>query len=232
MDFNKWWLAIPVAIASIWGVSKAVSNKPSSPPTPIPPPAPNSKIPAAPTTATALTSYLPDVFFVALNDFAEYSQSHGAKIGGDDYLKIFLAESDCDSRIANSIGCAGLNQICNLKGVGFTGSVKEYISLPADQQLQFVKKYFDNVNRYPAMVDVGSLYLSNFSPAFLGKPDNFVMYRKGVDKAYDANRGVDTGGKGFIEVGDMAKFVNRSVAGRTAKFNELRGRLAAVRGTV
>jgi hypothetical protein len=179
-----------------------------------------------PMTATNLTSYLSDAFFRKVLEFAHYSQQKGAKVNGEDYLRIFMVESSCDPRIANSIGCAGLNQICNLKGVGFTGSRQEYTALPGEQQMEYVKRYFDNVNRYPAMVDVGSLYLANFSPAFLGKPQNFVMYRKDVDKAYAANAGVDSGKKGFIEVADMAKFVHRGDS--SPKLRELLGRMAAV----
>lgn len=177
---------------------------------------------------TSLTAYLSDTFFVALNDMVSRFREKGATVTGDDMLMMFLAESGCRADIANSIGCAGLNQICNLRGVGFTEGVQAYIALPADKQLVFVERYFNNVNRYPQMRDVGSLYLANFSPAFLGKPDDFIMYRKDVDKAYALNRGVDFGNKGFIEVADMPKFMRSSAVRNQSKFDELRGRLASV----
>jgi len=219
---KKWWPFIAVGGVGAYGVSRVM----------ITPPKPSAQ-PSSPTPPftgiTKLTAYLPAAFFTAVADLESYFQSRGAKITGDDLLMMFLAESDCNPGIANSIGCAGLNQICNLKAVGWTQGVQAYIALPGDQQLVFVKKYFDNVNRYPAMVDVGSLYLANFSPAFLGKPDNFVMYRDGVDKAYTANKGVDFGKKGFIEVADMAKFMRASAARQPAKFTELRARLGQAR---
>lgn len=218
---KKWGPYAAVAAAGAYGVSKIMSTPNASTiPAPVSPPF---------TGITKLTSYLHDAFFTAVASLESYFQSKGSKITGDDLLMMFLAESDCNPSIANSIGCAGLNQICNLRAVGWALGVQAYIKLPADEQLVYVKKYFDNVNRYPAMVDVGSLYLANFSPAFLGKPDNFVMYRDGVDKAYAANRGVDFGKKGFIEVADMAKFMRASAARQPAKFTELRARLGHAR---
>jgi len=223
IDFlKKWWPYLAVGGVGAYGASKIMTSpKPAAKPG-------NGPTPQF-TGVTKLTSYLQDAFFKALLDVEAHFQSKGAKVTGDDLLMMFLAESDCNPSIANSIGCAGLNQICNLKGVGFTQGVQAYIALPGDQQLVFVQRYFDNVNRYPAMVDVGSLYLANFSPAFLGRPDNFVMYREGVDKAYAANRGVDFGKKGFIEVADMAKFMRASAARQPAKFTELRARLGQAR---
>ncbi len=223
---NYWW-ALLLGGGGAYGVAKAV-KWPSIPPTPTP--VPPSTVPPVPFKGTtSLTSYLPDAFFTALAAFVARAQAKGAHVSGADMLMMFLAESECDSRIANSIGCAGLNQICNLPGVGFTQGVTAYVALPADQQLKYVERYFDNVNRYTAMRDVGSLYLTNFSPAFLGRPDNFVMYRKDVDKAYANNRGVDFGNKGYIEVADMAKFMNAAVAGRRKpKFDELKARYAAL----
>jgi hypothetical protein len=198
---------------------------------------------------TALTAYLSDVFFKEIDALALYAQSRGATVDGDDWMKVFLAESDCKAKVPNSIGCLGLNQICptkagdplsGLRAVGFQGSREEYLALPEEKQLVFVRKFYDNTNggkSYPLLRDVGSLYLCNFSPAFLGKPDNFVMYRDNGKKCgeagaspYACNAGVDTGRKGFIEVADMAKFVERSVAGRRAKFDEMRSRLAAAQG--
>lgn len=215
--FSKWWWAIAGGAVGTYAVGKAISG--GTPPAP-----PVNTV----TKATSLTSYLPDDFFTVLFDMVARFQAKGAHVSAHDMLVMFLAESDCDSRIANSIGCAGLNQICNLRGVGFTGGVAAYIALPPAEQLHYVERYFDNVNRYPMMRDVGSLYLTNFSPAFLGKPDNFIMYRAGIDKAYAANKGVDFGNKGYIEVADMAKFMNAAAKRKQAKLNELDARYIAL----
>lgn len=246
---RPWWHyaigAAGVGAAAI-GAKKVLlpaANSQLPPAPPVPPPAvPANTTPSVTpnSAATALTNYLSDAFFRGVLDLEQHFQSKGAKITGDDLLEIFIAESDCNPKAINKTSsCAGLNQICNLSAVGFTGAAQAYIALTGEQQLPFVQKYFDNTNRYPQILDVGSLYLTNFSPAFLGQPQNFVMYRKTDAKnpktglnTYDQNASVDTGGKGFIEVADMAKFVHRSSAGRAAKFAELKARLVAQRGNV
>jgi hypothetical protein len=182
---------------------------------------PSGPLPAG---TTGLTNYLSDAFFRAVEALAAHMRSRGATITGEDLLAIFLAESGVGPHVGNSIGCMGLNQICNLKSVGWTGTGAEYLSLPGEQQIAFVQRYFDNVNRYPAIRDFGSLYLANFNPGHMGKPDSFVLYRAG-DSAYADNRGVDFGNKGFIEIADMAKFVAQAVNRNPAKWNELRMRL-------
>jgi hypothetical protein len=198
-----------------------------------------------PPTATSLTSRLSNTFFQRVNELAEYMRSRGARITGEDILAVLVPESGVNPSIANSIGCLGLNQLCptlapkldpervsGLRKVGFQGSRAEYLALPAEEQIRYVKAFFDNVNAYPALRDYGSLYLANFSPAFLGKPNNFVMYRdpkRGgtgpLDHAYTTNAGVDTGNKGYIEVADMAKFVKNTLLRRKAFWDELRMRL-------
>lgn len=205
-----------------------------------------------PPSSTSLTSRLSNLFFQRVNELAAYMRSRGATVTGEDILAVFVAESGVNPAIANSIGCLGLNQICptltpkhdpervsGLRKVGFQGSRTEYLALPAEQQLQYVKAFFDNVNAYRAIRNYGSLYLANFSPAFLGKPDGFVMYRdpkRGgtgpMDHAYTANAGVDTGNKGYIEVADMARFVKNTLLRRKAFWDELRMRLHQVSGVV
>lgn len=195
---------------------------------------PGGPLPAA---TTGLTSRLSNLFFQRVNELAAYMRSRGANLTGEDILAVLVPESGVNPARPNSIRCLGLNQICpklvpkldpertsGLRAVGFQGSQAEYLALPAEEQLQYVKRYFDNVNRYPALRDYGTLYLANFSPAFLGKPDNFVMYPKS-HSSYPLNAGVDFGAKGYIEVADMAKFVKKTLMGQLPFWNELRMRL-------
>ncbi len=212
-------------------------------PGPAPGPLPAGPLPSGslPTSTTAHTSYLSNDFFREVDKLAAYMRSRGASITGEDLLAVFLTESGVGPSVPNSIKCVGLNQICptlapakdpervsGLRSLGFQGSVADYLALPAEGQLPFVKAYFDKVNRYPALRDYGSLYLANFSPAFLGRPDNFVMY-PASHPSYPLNAGVDFGKKGYIEVADMAKFVRNTTMARAPKWNELRMRLNAVR---
>lgn len=197
-------------------------------PGPAPGPQPNAPLPGGPLPSgtTALTGYLSTAFFQALNNLAAYFRSKGANINAEDLAAVFLAESGVKPSQPNSIRCAGLNQICKLSNVGWGGTVEQYLALPGEEQLKYVQRYFDNVNKYPQIRDYGSLYLANFSPAFMGKPDNFVMY-PASHASYALNRGVDFGGKGYIEVADMAKFVRAATLANPAKWAELRMRIAS-----
>jgi len=202
---------------------------------------------------TILTSYLSDAFFRRLAELGSYFRSRGARVTDEELLAVLYVESGgVDPASINKIsGCVGLNQICStlksdplsgLKAVGFNGTKDEYRALPGERQLDFVQAFFDKQgNVYPRIRSLSNLYLVNFSPAFLGQADDFVMYRpEGITheflrtksnpngffgpEYYNDNAGVDSNPrKGYIEVADMGKFIVRHVGG--AKWNELRARL-------
>lgn len=227
------------ALLALTDKPAALLFNPGPAPGPEPGPGPAGELPGGPlpSATTGLTSRLSNLFFQRVNELAAYMRSRGSNITGEDILAVLVPESGVDPARPNSIRCLGLNQICpklvpakdpervsGLRAVGFQGSQAEYLALPAEEQLRYVKAYFDNVNRYPAFRDYGTLYLANFSPAFLGKPDNFVMYPRS-HPSYAGNAGVDTGNKGYIEVADMAKFVKRTLLSRKQFWDELRMRL-------
>lgn len=241
MEWWKWGLGGLGVAGGIWGVSKMSSKTntttPSSPAASGQGPVTSTFPPPTPTATTQLTSYLSPAFFQYISDMSHRWQAKGAKTGADDIMLMLLVESGVKPTAVNpSSGCAGLNQICptragdpmsGLHDVGFTGTKQEYLNLTAEAQMPFVERFFTNGNHFAQMRDVGSLYLCNFSPAFLGKDPHFVMYRAG-QKAYDQNKGVDFGNKGFIEVDDMRKFMLAGAQRNAAKFNELRFRLSQV----
>jgi hypothetical protein len=264
-------LAAGVAVLGgllLWPRKTAARPLPGSPPSPG---LPTGPLPAG---TTALTSYLSDDFFRGVIKLTDYANSKGATLRPEDFLAVFLAESNVNwdpknkrPGSVNFIGCAGLNQICDLFGVGFPQErgfvgdakawakadkrpyIEQYAALPTEEQLAYVKRYFDNWNKYPKLVNYGALYLCNFMPGFLdhASEPNFVMCRrapeddgtlafakaqKGSAAYYPLNRGVDREGKGYIEVADMTRFVERAVAASRVKFNEMRMRLANVRASV
>lgn len=194
---------------------------------------------------TKLTAQLSDEFFRRVEAMAAYFRSRGATTTSEDLLAVFLVESSgVNPASRNPWGCVGLNQICRLwkdpdplsglRAVGWKGTEEEYLALPAEDQLTYVTRYFDNTNggrSYPRIRDYGSLYLVNFAPTFLGSPDSTIIFRRG-DKEYGPNAGVDSGSKGYIDVGDMARFVKRGVTGSPARWSELMMRLERVRQAV
>ncbi len=200
-----------------------------------------------------LTRHLSDGFFRGILTMAADYRSKGAKVIGDDFLAVLNAESGVFPGAKNrSSSCAGMNQICptlardplsGLRSVGFHGSLEEYLALSAEAQLPFVRRFFDNVinGRYALLTNMGKLYLLNFNPGNLARPDDFHLYDRATGgDAYRFNAAaLDPEGKGFIAVSDMDKFVKRSTAanGPFGKgqppftyWKELRGRLARVAG--
>lgn len=212
-----------------------------------------------PTSGTRLTSHLSDGFLRGVIAMASDYRLKGAAIKAEDILAVLNAESGISPAAKNrSSSCAGMNQICplgaakgqpfdplsGLKAVGFGGSLAQYLALTAEQQLPFVRRFFDNVinGRYALLTGMGRMYLLNFNPGNLGRPEDFHLYDKATGgDAYRFNAAsLDPEGKGFIAVSDMDKFVKRSLAGNgpnstksTPAFSywrELRGRLNAVSG--
>lgn len=192
-----------------------------------------------------LTRHLSDPFFRGILTMASDYRTRGAKVIGEDFLAVLNAESGIFPGAKNrSSSCAGMNQICgSLKAVGFNGTLEEYLALSAEAQLPFVRRFFDSVinGRFAALTNMGKLYLLNFNPGNLLRPDDFHLYDKATGgDAYKFNAAaLDPEGKGFIAVSDMDKFVKRSTAanGPFGKgsppftyWRELRGRLARVAG--
>lgn len=230
-----------------WLVLRSGDSKPMpAPPQPPPaPPTPSGLPHGQATSGTALTAHLSDKFFADVARAAQDFQAKGAKATGEDILAVLLAESGVRPRTnrpdgANSLGYAGLNQMGagERKSVGFTGSLTDYTALSAEQQFPYVRRFFETRvegpghGNYALLSDYGKLYLLNIAPGLINltNPDA-VVYGPGT-KEYLANTGVDTPKpgtstkKGYIDLTDMSRFVERSVKSSSALWNELRGRLA------
>ena len=216
--------------------------------------APDPKLPGGifPKGTTSLTSYLSDAFFKRLGEMGDRFRQKGANVTNEEIMAVLFVESGglFPSAINAQSGCVGLNQICgSLTAVGFVGTKSEYRALLAEDQLPYVERYYDNRGVHSRIRNLGDFYLVNFSPAFLGQPQEYVMYRKGEtvthpfikkpngDRVefgpvyYAQNEGIDRDPtKGFIRVGDMAPFIVRNIRGAGPKWDELRARL--LRNTV
>ncbi len=181
---------------------------------------------------TALTSYLPDEYFQGVKALADYFVSRGATITADDLNAVFFVESrGIHANVANALsGCAGLNQICNLAGVGWKGTHAEYLALSEVEQLQWVRRYFDNVGKYPKIRNLSHLYTVQIAPASTGAADSTVLYRA-PSKEYVQNAGIEPPGvpkTGTITIAMLAPFVLRNAQG--AKWEEVKARQAAAGG--
>jgi hypothetical protein len=175
------------------------------------------------------TRHLSDEFFRLVDRAAADFRDLGARITGEDFLGVLNAESGVRASVPNAAGsgCTGLNQICDLKGVGFLGSPAEFLALTAEQQFPYTRRFFEKSgpnpkllarlgvsSKYPLLTNMGKLYLLNFNPGNLGLPDNTILYtRETGGNSYSQNQpSLDPERKGFIEIADMDKFVRRSLA--------------------
>lgn len=137
-------------------------------------------------------------------------------------LLVLYAESGLDPHADNGIA-KGLNQITwtGAKGWLTEDQWRAIPTLTVHEQLPLVSKSFQRgagAHAYRAATD---LYQANFAPATLqaGSGDDVVLYRShenggsaSEDQAYHANIGLDTRGKGQIEVGDLRRYLVRTAA--------------------
>lgn len=104
----------------------------------------------------------------------DWEERHG--VSAEEPLRLMASESGLDSKIRNSIGCVGLNQMCKgtLEGF-FRGSgtkdygqlSKEFLALPASQQMDPIEALWDfRARQYGLQKQTArDLYWLNFLPA-------------------------------------------------------------------
>lgn len=220
---------------ALLGAAILLSSKKSQaelPPIPDPP-----NTPVVPFTGPPkLTAHLSDTFLREVDALAASYRARGAGVKAEDLFSVFLGESPWAGKNINpaaisSTGCVGINQICDLKAVGWGGTKEQYRALLAEEQLPYTDRYFKKAmgaKPWSAMRNVGDLYLLNFAPGYVGSAPTAVIYKNG-DWQYSGNRSLDVNNKGYIEVADMARYMNKVVSRNPVFWGELMGRLASVR---
>jgi hypothetical protein len=90
-----------------------------------------------------------------------------------------------------------------LKSVGFAGSPDQFAGLTGEEQLPWLLKF---VGKMPASTLhlPGDFGLALFTPAYVGKPDEFVIYEVGT-LGWEQNPGLRTPGGGPITAGAVRK---------------------------
>jgi hypothetical protein len=79
----------------------------------------------------------------------------------------------------------------------------ELAQMSAVEQLVYVEEYFRRAAGNKKLVLLSDVYITVFSPAFIGRPDSTVMYMAG-SKQYAQNKGLDINGDGTITKGEAA----------------------------
>jgi len=131
-------------------------------------------------------------------------------------LRVMKHESRLKPYIQNPItNATGLIQFMPATATGLGTSINALKRMTGMQQLAYVEKYFKPV--FGKAKVIGDLYMYTFLPAFVNKPDNFELARKGstqilygkISKGaiYSANPGFDTTKKGYYTVGDIRAYI-------------------------
>jgi hypothetical protein len=114
---------------------------------------------------------------------------------------VLKLESNFNPSIVNELGYVGLLQFSPdlQKRWGF--DQQSFRALSAEQQLEYVRRYFMPYRK--GIRYTGDHYLAAFLPAYLGKPPDFVLARKG-SPVYRWNRRMfDLDEDGEITVGEV-----------------------------
>jgi len=155
-----------------------------------------------------------DVFFRLLADTV-----HRLGIPAEWLADIMFLESGFNPKAKNPNGTAtGLIQFIESTAKELGTTTARLAAMTNIQQLPYVERYFGNwFNRLGKPKDGFELYVLTFYPAWFNKSDDTRL----PDSAYNANRGIDADGKGFITKGDFRKWygkrLGKSVAAQTGK---------------
>lgn len=159
---------------------------------------------------------LTDEFWIK---FVQMCHRLGAK--PEDLARVINAESAFDPGATNVQGgriiAKGLNQLIQQTAKYLGMSDSEWLSYehtPAEDQLEYVEKYFRNVGKATGQdgkwASATQLYVANFAPKYVTQAadPNAILYSSEKNtKEYAQNKGLDRDRKGHITAGDLAKSV-------------------------
>lgn len=165
---------------------------------------------------------LSSAFFRGLWQKAEEWRSKGLQAGPEIFLNVWTNESGIRSDTSacnppwNNAGLNGMGEQ-ERQNVGFHDGFDAWVSLTPEEQLPYVLRFFEaNVgSRGWANIDrAGTLYLLNFLPRYFGHRNEpgYILAAESIPNGdnhpssqawYRANKGLDFGNKGYIEVADM-----------------------------
>jgi hypothetical protein len=195
--------------------------------------------------ATGRTARLSSDFFRAVEAMAARMREKGADVTAIDFLKVWNSESGIGGAKHGHGGLDyhGLNMMNGplLPNVGWTAGGYAFGEADPADQVPYIERFYDgNVRAFlggdwSKLVGAQTLYLMNFLPAYSkhGDDPSFVLTRKG-DRThwYEDNPVFDPEGKGYIEVADLGRQLDRAAAASGAFWTEVVARAQAEGGTV
>lgn len=159
-------------------------------------------------------SKLDDGFFIKLNEMCGR-----LNINPKDMLAIMQLESGLNPHVISYQKngkphlARGLNQIIDLKAVGWNGTRDEYARLSASEQLPYVENYFKQYSK-AGLNSAALLYVANFWPAALKNPavragdlSAVIITKDRYPREYNYNQGLDADKDGKITYGDFVRLM-------------------------
>lgn len=160
-------------------------------------------------------------------------EAQGIYRSAEDALNLFASESGLDPKAKNSIGCVGLNQMCDgtlqafyksPRGpLSFVDLAEEYRNLPASMQLDAIHRLWSYRAKVNGLINATArdLYWLNFLPATFLKdaPDSFVIVphpklsaaqSAGILKANPGLVEKDASGSSIIRVAGLVRFLDKA----------------------
>lgn len=193
--------------------------------------------------APRFTVDLSDAFLSAVAAMAERYRAAGARVAAEDFLQVWTFESGLrniqtfavNPKTGQRYGNAGLNQMGSQErgACGFRGSLEDWLALSLVDQLPFVDCFYKSAAGFGggprSLTDATALYVATFAPAHMAHasdPD-FPLYSDvRQHESYQANRGLDYRGRGFISPSDLTRALQ--VSARNPRFVEARARVRAL----
>jgi len=129
----------------------------------------------------------------------------------DAALLVYASESGLDPAASSGIAwgiCQAIGS--TLKAIGWTQRASDFGKLTVAQQAPWVARLLAYQIRSIGFTPTNALdlYVANFSP-MAAKNHSDVLYRSGT-QAYEKNRGLDRGKKGFIDRADLQAALDRA----------------------
>jgi membrane-bound lytic murein transglycosylase MltF len=127
-------------------------------------------------------------------------------------LAIMSFESGFEPTAVNaSSGATGLIQFLPSTATGLGTTTDKLKAMSADEQLEFVEKYFSQFKQQFATHNtLEDAYMAVLFPNAIGKGPDHVLFAEG-SKAYKGNKDLDVDRDGRVTVAEAASFVRKRI---------------------
>ena len=151
-------------------------------------------------------------FGAAVNKVAQHFNINAA-----DLMGLMASESGLRPDADNKGGHVGLIQFSATSAIAAGTTQAALKKMSRAEQMPYVQKYLENA-KLPKGASAGQLYTAVFLPAFVGKPDDFVVANKGGTEPagypeskswYSSNKGLDMNNDGKLTIRELGERIQK-----------------------